>query len=285
MFRNLIKTMAALAILSAPSVAMAQSTYPFVNGQSFPGQQMTTLLGNKLDVGSALLSSVPWSGSGFGFSSPPSAADVLSAIGALPATTPSASTAINVNGDFTWDQVNEGATLVAPTSLVTVIDAWNTDGPTSGLMTFQRGTRSVGSFPVVPPPGYATYERMSSVSAHVFAAGDHAQLKTQMSSTAVGFLNFGTAAAAPIALDYCLQANSSYTYPLKVPLFIDNNNQSGSPTYPSSRIYIHDVTLAAANTWYCGTTIVPGDTAAFWSSPTAKSPLSNTPNMSMVAGV
>lgn len=198
----------------------------------------------------------------------------------------SASTALNVNGDFSWDQKNEGASVVSPVSLTTVIDGWNMDGPTNVAMNFQRQTMTVGSNPVVPPPGYATYLRMSSSGSHTFVTGEHAQMKTQLTSTSVGFLKEGTSQAAPLAMDYCLQANSAFTYPIKLPLFIDNNNQGGTG-FANSRIYVHDVTLTAAGQWFCGTVTVPGDTigGALWQSPTAKSPIASSSNMAMVAGI
>ena len=157
--------------------------------------------------------------------------------------------ALNTNGDFQIDQVNEGAALTA-TGSAQVIDGWRVIETQNTKLSYQQIGTSVF-------PAYKYSDKVNVVTQETIAATDHTEFFTQIMGPDSAVLQWGTAGALPIIVDVCLKGDAALTYPAAIPFYLSNGDTGGSYRY-----YIHLITLAAANTAYCNSIAIPGDTNA-----------------------
>lgn len=159
----------------------------------------------------------------------------------------SPSYAMNVNGDFQIDQV-QAAGSVTPATGALITDGWRYTATQANKFTFQQVTTG----------GFSTYHWSSKITvAATFApaAGDHIEFQSQIVGPDMGILNWGAVGAQSAILDISLIGNSSFTYPLVVPIYLNNGDAGG--TY---RSFVHLCTLTAANTEFDFSIPIPGDT-------------------------
>ncbi len=157
--------------------------------------------------------------------------------------------ALNVNGDFQIDQVNEGASITPSATPTLVIDGWRAVETLNSKFSYQQKTSIFA--------GYQYAELITNVAGATSpGATDLINFLTQVTGPDAAFLQWGTASAKAATLDVCLQGNASITYPATVPLYVNNNDGGG--TYET---LVHLVTLTAASTPACSSISIPAPTA------------------------
>ena len=151
---------------------------------------------------------------------------------------------LNVNGDFLFDQVYGGGSSVVTSALVA--DGWHAIATSSRLQWQRIGTNG--------PPGYTFNEQINlyQLGGYTPASGDIFGLQTYITGDDADGLQWGTANGKPANLTLCLKGGTGITYPLSIPVAIDNNFVGSS--YES---YVVAVTIATSGNWYCPTFSIP----------------------------
>lgn len=217
------------------------------SGNIFWGNNGNGILGKLLDPGGAVAAPIiqkPGTGTTPGdinCGSTPctlNSANVFSAAGAL-----------NCNGDFNFDQVNEGAATTPAASSSRVTDCWRTSQTANSHFTFTQSTTA--------PTGYAHSMLVAVASTSTPGTTNRIEFMSRLAGQEIAPLLWGTAGALPVTLDFQVQGNASFTYPVNLPVALDNNAVGG--TY---RTYVHDVVITSASTWTNVSIPIAGDTNA-----------------------
>lgn len=152
-----------------------------------------------------------------------------------------------INGDFTIDQRNNGASISVSGGAYT-LDRWVYD-PSASLswFTFQQNGGAV-----TPPPGFSTYLGITSTGANTPTAGQFTLVSQFIEGFNFADMQWGTANAQPVTLSFWVRSSLTGTF----------GGALGNSAF--NRSYPFTYTIAAANTWEYKTITVPGDTTGTW---------------------
>lgn len=156
-----------------------------------------------------------------------------------------------INGAMEIDQQNGGAAQTANNATLAYtpdmyLGLSNFGGSLEGVISFQRVSAT-------PPTGFTHYMRASVTTADAsIAAGNAYEFLTSIEGNNVIDFSFGTASAKTITVSFWVRSSVTGTYGLGV---LNND---------SSRSYVGQYTVNAANTWEQKAITLAGDTTGTW---------------------
>lgn len=151
-----------------------------------------------------------------------------------------------INGDMRIDQRRAGAS-VTPTGAAYTLDRWIANMSQASKFSVQRNAGAV-----TPPPGFANYLGITSLSSYSVLSGDYFLIGQSIEGLNVADLGWGTANAKPITLSLLVYSSLTGTFGGAV------QNGSNNRSYPFS------YSIPVANTWTPIAITIPGDTAGTW---------------------
>ena len=171
-------------------------------------------------------------------------AGVISAPGAAPQTNPNRLD----NGDMWVDQHNGGASVLMPAIGAVITDRWWFGASKASKVTLGQ------NYTNLPKPLGFQYFLGAQTTAAVAspAATDFFQLYQGIEADAVSDLMFGTANAQPVTLSFWVCSSLTGTFGASL------------TNYGSTRCYIFNYSISAANTPTKITIAIPGDTVGTW---------------------
>jgi hypothetical protein len=151
-----------------------------------------------------------------------------------------------INGSFTIDQRNAGAS-VTPTATTFTLDRWVAVTQTASKYSVQQNAGSV-----TPPVGFTNYIGVTSLSAYSVVSTEWMALQTRVEGFNIADLDWGTANAKTVTLSFWVRSSLTGTFGGS----LANND--------ASRSYPYSYTISAANTWEYKTITIAGDTTGTW---------------------
>lgn len=149
-----------------------------------------------------------------------------------------------LNGEFIFDQENEGAAVSLNVSLVYIVDGWKAERQiNTGTLQSVRSTSS-------PPAGFTAYLNMGAGTG--VTATSQSDVQALIEGYDVIDLLFGGANAAIVTLSFWVQSSLTGTFGGA----IQNSAQD--------RSYVFSYVINSANTWEYKTVTLTGDTTGTW---------------------
>jgi hypothetical protein len=154
-----------------------------------------------------------------------------------------------INGDMTFDQRNNGASVSAATTgtWIYTLDRWSYIVVAANKFTIQRNAGSV-----TPPAGFTNYLGVTSSAATSLSSGDYYILRQAIEGFNTADLSWGTANAQTVTVSFWVRSSLTGTFGGAL------QNNAANRSYPFS------YTINAANTWEYKTVTIPGDTTGTW---------------------
>jgi hypothetical protein len=152
-----------------------------------------------------------------------------------------------INGSFTIDQRNAGASVNQGTSNTYNLDRWASFGSQNAKFTIQQNAGSV-----TPPVGFSNYLGCTSTAATSVGASDFFNINQIIEGLNVADLGWGTANAKTITISFWVRSSLTGTF-------------GGSLRNSAlNRAYPYTYTISSANTWEQKSVTIAGDTTGTW---------------------
>jgi hypothetical protein len=149
-----------------------------------------------------------------------------------------------INGDMRIDQRNAGASVTLSGSASFAVDRYQIYGRVAGGATAQRST--------VAPAGFSNSLLYTVTSGASPSGGDYASIVHKVEGFNIADFGWGTANAQSVTLSFWVRSSVTGTYAL------------GVQNSDSTRSYVAQYTVNAANTWEQKTITIAGDTGGSW---------------------
>lgn len=152
-----------------------------------------------------------------------------------------------INGNFTIDQRNAGASVTTSTNYVYPVDRFRVGYGSGGAITAQQST-------TVPSSGgfinslYCT----PSTTDNLADSGDFYAVAQTIEGYNIADLSWGTSSAKPVTISFWVRSSITGTYSVTV------TNNAGNRCYPAT------YTISSANTWEQKSVTIAGDTSGTW---------------------
>jgi hypothetical protein len=152
-----------------------------------------------------------------------------------------------INGDMTFDQRNNGASVAGNNTGAYTLDRWRYFNTQINKFTVQQNAGSV-----TPPPGFTNYLGVTSSSAYSIISSDYFDITQPIEGFNTADLAWGTANAQPVTVSFWVRSSLTGTF------------GGGVTNSAYNRSYPFPYTINAANTWEYKTITIPGDTTGTW---------------------
>jgi hypothetical protein len=154
-----------------------------------------------------------------------------------------------INGQFTIDQRNSGAS-VTPNSSVYTLDRWELSIAVSSKLSVQQSSTA--------PAGFRNSVLLTSTSAYTPGASDYMSYCQKVEGFNFADMMWGTADAQTVTLSFWVRSSLTGTFSGAL------QNDGAGRSYP------YTFTISAANTWEYKTVTIAGDTSGTWNTTNGK---------------